>query len=144
MATNLNCTRCFIVRFFVLFHFHGYLAAVSQSLSHVQLFVHHGLQHARLLCPPLCPRICSDSGPLIHRSYVISSAASFTFCLQSFSESGSFPLSRLFTSCGQSMGTSTVASVLSMNSHCWLPLGLTDLIFLLSKWPSEIFSSTTI
>ena len=36
---------------------------VVQLLSHVQVFVTRGLQHTRLLCPPLSPRICSNSCP---------------------------------------------------------------------------------
>ena len=34
------------------------LVAVVQSLSHVRLFVTPGVQHARLLCPSLSPRVC--------------------------------------------------------------------------------------
>ena len=33
-------------------------------LSHVRLFMTHGLQHTRLPCPSLSPGICSDSCPL--------------------------------------------------------------------------------
>ena len=53
----------------------------------------HGLQ-SRLLCPPLSPRICSNSCSLNRRCYltISSSAATFSFCLQSFSASGSFPM----------------------------------------------------
>ena len=47
-------------------------------------------------------------------------------CLQSFPASGSFPMSQLFASDGQSIGTSASASVLSMNIQGWFPLGLTD------------------
>ena len=54
-------------------------------------------------------------------------------CLQSFPATGSFPISQLFTSNGQSIGTSTLASVLPMTILVWVPLGLTDLISLLSK-----------
>ena len=61
---------------------------------------------------------------------------------QSFPESGSFPMSWLFTSGGQSIGAS--ASVLPVNIQGWFPLGLTGLISLLSKWFSRAFSNTTI
>ena len=44
----------------------------------------------------------------------------FSFCLQSFPASGSFPVSQLFTSGGQSIGASASASVLSMNNQGWL------------------------
>ena len=49
-------------------------------------------------------------------------------CLQSFPASGSFPMSRLFTSSSQSIRAS--ASVLPMNIQSWFPLGLTGLISL--------------
>ena len=60
---------------------------------------------------------------------------------QSFPASGSFPTSRLFASGGQSIGAS--ASVPPMNIQGLFPLGLTSLIFLLSKGLSRDFSSTT-
>ena len=66
------------------------------------------------------------------------------FCPQSFPESGSFPMSRLFSSGGQSIGTSISASVLPMNIRGWFPLGLTGLISLQGKGLSRVFSSTTI
>ena len=53
------------------------------------------------------------------------SATPFSFCLQSFPTSGSLPVSWLFASGSQSIGTSTSASVLPMNIHGWFPLGLT-------------------
>ena len=67
-----------------------------------------------------------------------------SFHLPSFPESGSFPMSWLLMSSGQSTGTSASASVLSMNIQCWFPLGLTGLISLLSKRLSGVFPSTTI
>ena len=66
----------------------------------------------------------------------------FSSCPQSFPESGSFPMSRLFASGGQSIGAS--AWVLPMNIQSWFPLVLTGLISLLSKELPRIFSSTTI
>ena len=71
-----------------------------------------------------------------------SSVVPFSSCLQFFPASGSFPMSWLFTSGGQSIGIS--ASVLPMNIQGWLPLGLTGLIFLQSKGLSRVFSNTTI
>ena len=70
-------------------------------------------------------------------------SALFSFSFQSFPVSGSFPLSQLFTSDGQSIGASTSALVFPMNIQGRFPLGLTGLIFLLSKGPSGVFSSTT-
>ena len=58
--------------------------------------------------------------------------------------SGSFPVSHLFVSGGQSIGVSTSASVLPMNIMGWLPLGLIGLISLQSKGLSRVFSSTTV
>ena len=71
------------------------------------------------------------------------SIAPFAFCLQSFPGSGSFPMSWLFTSGGQSIGVSASASVLPMTLQGWFPLGLTGLISWLSKGLSRVFSSTT-
>ena len=68
----------------------------------------------------------------------------FSSCLQSFPASGSFPMSQLFVSGGQSVGASASASVLPMNIQGWFPLGLTALISLLSKGLSRVFSVTTI
>jgi len=42
-------------------------------------------------------------------------------------------MSQFFTSDGQSIGASASASVLPVNMQDWFPLGLTGLIFLLSK-----------
>ena len=66
-------------------------------------------------------------------SAISSSAAPFSSCLQSFPALGSFPLSQLFSSGGQSIGASASASVLPMNIQGWFPLGLTGLISLESK-----------
>ena len=54
-------------------------------------------------CPSLSPGICTNSSPLSRWCYPIisSSAALFSFRLQSFPLSGSFPMSGLFTSGGQ-------------------------------------------
>ena len=106
----------------------------------------HGLQHARLPCPSLSPRVCSKSCPLSWWccSTVSSSAPTFSFGLQSFPASGSFSMSWLFLSGGQSIGVSASASVLPMNVQGRFPLGLTDLISLQSKRLSGVFSNTTI
>ena len=64
------------------------------------------------------------------------------FCPQSFLASGSFPMSWLFTSGGQSIGAS--ASVLPMNIQGWFPFWLTGFISLQSKGLSRVFFSTTV
>ena len=63
---------------------------------------------------------------------------------QSFPASGSFPVSQLFASDGQSTGVSASASVLPMNTQDWSPLGLTSWISLQSKGLSRVFSNTTV
>ena len=65
-------------------------------------------------------------------------------CLQSFLESGSFPISQLFASGGQSIAVSALAPVLPMNIQDWFPLGWTGWISLQSKGLSRVFSSTTV
>ena len=104
----------------------------------------HGLQHTRLPCPSLSSGVCSNSRPLGRWCYptILSSAVPFSFCLQSFPSSGSFPVSWLSASCGQSIGASL--QHLPMNIQIWLPLGLTGLISLQSKGLSRVFSNTTV
>ena len=77
----------------------------------------HGLQHARLPCPSPTPGVYSNSCPLSWRCHptISSSVTPFSYCLQSFSASRSFPMSQFFTSGGQSIGVSASASVLPMN-----------------------------
>ena len=105
-----------------------------------------GLQDTRVPCPSLSLGVCSNSSPLSRWCHptISSSAAPFSFCLKSFSASGSFPMSLLFASDGQSVGTSALASLLPMNIQGWFPLGLTGLIYLLSKGLSVVFSRTTV
>ena len=63
----------------------------------------------------------------------------FSSCLQSLPASGSFLMSRLFESGGQSIGASALASVLPMDIRDWFPLGLTGCISLQSKGLSRVF-----
>ena len=70
---------------------------------------------------------------------ISSSVIPFFSCPQSFPASGSFPVSQLFTSGGQSFGVSASASVLPMNIQGWCPLGLTGLISLLSQGLLRVF-----
>ena len=106
----------------------------------------HGWQHARPSCPSLSPRFCPSSCPMNWWCYptISSSATHFSFCLQSFPASGSFPVSRLFASGGQSISTSASSSVLPVSIQGWFPLGLTGLISLQSKGLSKVFSSSTV
>ena len=99
----------------------------------------HGLQHPSPPCPSLSPGACSNSCPLSQwcRLTISSFVIPCSSCLQSFPASGSFPMSQLFTSDGQSIGTS--ASILKMNIQDWFPLGLTGWISLQSKGLSRVF-----
>ena len=68
----------------------------------------------------------------------------FSSCPQSFPASGSFPMSQLFPSGGQSIGVSASTSVLPVNTQDWSPLGWTGWISSQSKRLSRVFSSTTV
>ena len=92
----------------------------------------HRLQHASLPCPSPILTAYSNSCPLsqwCHQT-ISSSVVSFSSCLQSFSASGSFSISLLFTSDGQSIGVAASASVLPMNIQDWFLSGLPGWIFL--------------
>ena len=84
-------------------------------------------------------RSCTNSRPLSQCCHptILSSVIPFFSCLQSFPASGSFPVSQLLASGGQSMGASASASVLPMNIQDWFPLGLTGWISLQSKDSQE-------
>ena len=110
----------------------------------------HGLQHTRLPCPSPTPGAYSNSCPLSWwcHSTICSSVIPFFSCFQSFPASGSFLMSWLFASGGQSIGASASASawasVLPMNIQDWFPLGLSGWISLQSKGLSRVFSNTTV
>ena len=106
----------------------------------------HGLQHARPPCPSSTPRACSNLSPFSQWCHptISSSVIPFSSCIQSFPASGSFTMSQFFTSGGQSIGVSTLASVFPMNIQDWFSLGLTGLISLQSKGLSKVFSNTTV
>ena len=72
------------------------------------------------------------------------SVVPFSSCLQSFPASGSFPMSQLFASDGQSIGAPASASILPMTIQDWFPLGWTGLISLQSKGLSRLFSNTRV
>ena len=126
------------------------LQTAIQSLSHVQLFAtqHYGLQHARLSCSSLFPS--SNRHAQIHVHWVGNATqpshpvTPFSSCLQTFPASGTFPISQLFASDGQSIGASASAPVLPMHIQDWFPSELTGLISLQSNELSRVFSSTTI
>ena len=127
--------------------FHLYLITIWQDYLHIRLHLDdvislvqfsrsavsnslwpRGRQQARLPYPSPTPWACSNSCPLSGWCHptISSSVISFSFCLQTFPESESFPLSQFFTSGGQSIGAS--GSVLSMNIRDWFPLWWTGFI----------------
>ena len=105
-----------------------WLILIVQSLS--PTLQPHGLQDTRLPCPSLSPRVCSNSYALSWWCHptISSSVIHFSFCLQSFPASGSFPISQLFISGGQSTRASASTSLLPINIQDGFPLGLTGLI----------------
>ena len=102
---------------------HGYLFGFFPTPVHVWMWLYitekysssvdmwfptlqsHGLEYPRLPCPSLSPGVCLNSCPLSQWCYltISSSAALFSFYLQSFLASESFPMSWLFASGGQSI-----------------------------------------
>ena len=100
-----------------------------------------GLQHTRPPCPSPTPRVHPNSCPLSQWCHptISSSLIPFFSCLQSFPASGSFQMSQLFASGGQSIGVSASTSVLPMNIQDWSPLGWTGWISLQSKECSAFF-----
>ena len=121
------------------------LPVVVQSLSHVWLFnlmdcstpgfpVHHHLLELAQTHVHWVRDTIQLSHPVIP----------FSSYLQSLPASGSFPMSQLFVSCGQSTGASASASVPPMNIQGWFPFELTGWISLQSKGLSRVFSNTTV
>ena len=128
----------------MFFHFH-FSSVQSNSVVSDSLGP-HGQQHAKLPCPSPTPGAYSNSCSLSRWCHptISFSVVPFSFCLQSFPASGSFPVSQLFTSGGQSIGVSDSASVLPVNIQDWIPLRWTGFISLKSKGPSRVFSNTTV
>ena len=119
----------------------GPFSSVSQSYLTLQS---HGLQHARPPCPSPTLRACSNSCASSQWCHPTISSSVLPSCLESSPTSGSFPVSQFFTSGGQSIRDSTLASVIPMNIYDWIPFGLTGLISLQSKGLSRVFSNTTV
>ena len=112
-------------------------------------------------CPTLCdPMNCSTPGLPVHHQLPESTQTHvhwvgdaiqpslpfipFSSCPQSFPASGSFPMSQLFASGGQSIRVSASTLVLPMNTQDWSPLGWTSWISLQSKGLSRVFSNITV
>ena len=79
----------------------------------------HELQHTRPPCQSPPPRVYPNSCPLSWWCHpaILSSVVCFSACLQSFQASGSFQMSQLFTSGGQSIGVSASTTVLPVNTQ---------------------------
>ena len=118
-------------------------SSVAQSCLTLQ---HHGPQHAWPPCPSPTSRVYPNSCPLSWWCHptIPSSVLPFSSSLQSFPASGSFQMSQLFESGGQSIGVSASTLVLQMNTQDWSPLGWTGWISLQSKGLSRVFSNTTV
>jgi len=122
-----------------LFHFLAqvYVFFVSQSvqsLSRVWLFTTPWTAAHQASCPSPTPGVHPNSCPVNRWCYptISSSVIPFCSCPQSFPASGSFQMSQLFTSGGQSFGVSASTSVLPMNTQDW-SLGWIGWISLQSK-----------
>ena len=101
----------------------------------------HELQHTRLLCPSPSPRTCSNSCPLSQWCHptISSFVVPFSSCLRSFPTSGSFTMSQLFESGGQSIGAlNTVPTSLFCFLFCNFPISPN---FSREHWPRELSST---
>ena len=96
---------------------------VVQSLSRVQLFVTPWTAACQASLSFTVSQICSNSCPLSQWCHptISSSVIPYSSCPQSFPASGSFQMSQLFASGGQSIRVSASTSVLPMNTQDWSP-----------------------
>ena len=126
----------------------GYTPSPSVQFNHlvVSNSATPWMEHTRLPCPSPTPWAYSNSCPLSWwcHSTISSSVVPFSSHLQSFPASGSFQMSQLFASGGQSIGGSASTSVLPMNTQERSPLGWTGWSSLQSKGHSRVFSNTTV
>ena len=132
-------------------HTHTHTPSVFSSVQFSRSVVSNSLQpherqHARPACPSPTPRIHTNPCPLCQWCYptISSSVIPFSSCPQFFPASGSFPMSQLFTSSGQSIGVSASTSVLPMNTKDWSLAWIFSWISLQSKGCSRVFSNTTV
>ena len=144
-GTRYHDLILWMLSFKAAFSLSSFISSV-QSLSHFRLFWPHEPQHARPPCPSSIPGVYPNPCPLCRWCHptTSSSLVPFSSCLQSFPASGSFQMSQLFTSAGQSMGLSASTSVLPVNIQDWFPLGWTGWISLQSKELSRVIFNTTV
>ena len=127
-----------IHRIKVLIIFRPYSVQFSHSVVSDSLGPHEP-QPARPPCPSPTPGVYPNSCPLSRWCHLTISSSVVSFsCLQSFTTSGSFQMSQLFASGGQSIGVWTSTSVLPMNTQDWSPLGWTGWISLQSRGLSRV------
>ena len=121
--------------------FYNYLKDVSVHSVVFNSLQPHELQHARPPCPSPTPGVYTKLCPLSQWCHptISSSVVPFSSCPQSIPASGSFQMSQLFPSGGQSIGVSASTSVLPMNTQDWYPLQWTGWISLQSKVLSRVF-----
>ena len=115
----------------------------AQSLSRVWVFVTQwtAVRQVSLSIANSQSLLKLISIELVMPSSISSSVITFSSHLQSYPASGSFQISQLFASGGQSIGVSASASVLPMSIQDWFPLGWTGWISLQSKGLSRVFSN---
>ena len=125
----------------------GYFSSVQFSRSVMSDSLQpHELQHIRPPYPSPTPGVHPNPCPLCQWCHptISSSIIPFSSCPQSFPASGSFHMSHLFASSGQSIGVSASTSVPPMNTQDWSPLGWTGWISFQSKGLLRVFSNTTV
>ena len=133
--TFLHTTRCF-----------KHMVSVSSVTQLCPTLCDPMNQHVRSPCPSPTPGVYSNSCPSSRWCHpaISSSVTPFSSCPQSLRASGSFPMSQLLAWGDQSIGVSTSASVLPMNTQDWSPLGWAGWISLQSEGLSRVFSNTIV
>ena len=136
-------TSEYLSEYIVTFMSHKFSSV--QSLSHADSLRPHEPQHTRPPCPSSIPGVHPNPCLLSWWCHPTISSSVIPFsCPQSFPALGSFQMSQLSASDGQSIGVSASTSVLSLNTQDWSPLGWTGWISLQSKGLSRVFSNTTV
>ena len=144
--TNVDSKiKSFIVIKFLLSYAeqHDSLCQFSSVAQSCPTLRPYGLQHIRPLCPSPIPGAYSNSCPLSWQYHptISSSVIPFSSCLQSFQASGSFPMSQLFASGDQIIGTSTSVSVEYLGL---ISFRMDWLDILAVQGTLEVFSNTTV
>ena len=140
--------------FYLKLHFWLFMPIYKRNFSSVQFgrsvvsvsLRPRELQHTRPPCPSPTTGVHSNPCPLSQWCHptISSSVIPFSYCPQSFPASGSFQMSQLFSSGGQSIVVSASTSVPPMNTQDWSPLGWTGWISVQFKELSRVFSNTTV